>query len=262
MKVDLTLYRQMFDLKGTTALVAGGAGGIGSAISAGLAALGSQVFITARTEQKAEEVAQSIRESGANAVGLALNFEQMNDLKRFSTDLHTRVPKIDVLINCIGTHIEAPAEEYTEEAWDHIFNVNLKVAFFLSQEIAKRQIGNGGGKHIHITSVRGALGISRGYISYCSTRGGMNMMVKQLATEWAKYGITVNGIAPTFTRTSLVAKYLNDPAFYKSLVARIPLGRVCEPNDIAGLAMFLASHASDFINGQIIYADGGLTAAQ
>lgn len=88
------------------------------------------------------------------------------------------------------------------------------------------------------------------------------MMIKQLATEWAKYGITVNGIAPTFTKTSLVAQYLEDPAFYKPLVARIPLGRVCEPNDIAGLAMYLASHASDFITGQIIYVDGGLTAAQ
>jgi len=262
MTVALGTYRKMFDLHGTTALVAGGAGGIGSAISAGLAALGCRVFLTARTEQKAEDVARSIREGGGDALGLSLNVESLNDIKQFSADLHRRVPKIDVLVNCIGTHIEAPAEKYTEEAWDHIFNVNLKAAFFLSQEIANHQIGAGGGKHIHITSVRGSLGISRGYISYCTTRGGMNMMIKQLATEWAKYGITVNGIAPTFTRTSLVAQYLNDPVFYQSLVSRIPLGRVCEPNDIAGLAMFLASHASDFINGQIIYVDGGLTATQ
>jgi len=252
----------MFDLHGTTALVAGGAGGIGSAISTGLAALGCRVFLTARTEQKAENVAAAIREAGGEATGLALNIESMEDLRRFSVDLHSRVLKIDVLVNSMGTHIEAPAEQYTEEAWDHIMNVNLKAAFFLSQEIAKHQIGAGGGKHIHITSVRGSLGIARGYISYCTARGGMNMMIKQLATEWAKYGITVNGIAPTFTRTSLVAEYLNDPNFYQSLVARIPLGRVCEPHDIAGLALFLASHASDFINGQIIYVDGGLTATQ
>ena len=262
MAADLELYRKMFDLRKTTVLVAGGAGGIGSAISAGLAALGCYVFLTARTEEKAEEVARTIREGGGEAVGISLNVERLDDLKRFSIDLHKRVPKIDVLVNCIGTHIEAPAEKYTEEAWDHIFDVNLKTAFFLSQEIANHQIEAGGGKHIHISSVRSSLGISRGYISYCTTRGGMNMMIKQLATEWAKYGITVNGIAPTFTKTSLVAQYLNDPVFYNSLVARIPLGRVCEPNDIAGLAMFLASHASDFINGQIIYVDGGLTATQ
>lgn len=87
-------------------------------------------------------------------------------------------------------------------------------------------------------------------------------MIKQLATEWAKHDITVNGIAPTFTRTSLVAEYLEDPAFYEPLVARIPLGRVCEPRDIAGMAMYLASRASDFITGQIEYVDGGLTACQ
>lgn len=262
MAIDLSAYRSMFDLKGTTALVAGGAGGIGTAVSAGLAALGCRVFLTARHEQKANEAAQAIRDGGGDAIGLALDVERLEDLRRFSEALHREVSKIDVLVNCVGTHIEAPAEEYSEEAWDHILSVNLKTAFFLSQEIAKRQIGAGGGKHIHITSVRGALGISRGYISYCVSRGGMNMMIKQLATEWAKYGITVNGIAPTFTKTSLVARYLDDPSFYKPLVARIPLGRVCEPNDIAGLAMYLASHASDFITGQILYVDGGLTATQ
>ncbi|GAB6275580.1 MAG: SDR family oxidoreductase [Rectinema sp.] len=262
MAIDLNAYRAMFDLKGTNALVAGGAGGIGSAVSAGLAALGCRVFLTARHEQKAEEVAQAIREEGGEAIGLSLDVKSMENLERFSEDLHKKVPKIDVFINCVGTHIEAPAEEYSEKDWDHILSVNLKTAFFLSQEIAKHQIGAGGGKHIHVTSVRGQLGISRGYISYCVSRGGMNMMIKQLATEWAKYGITVNGIAPTFTKTSLVAQYLEDPAFYKPLVARIPLGRVCEPSDIAGLAMYLASHASDFITGQIMYVDGGLTATQ
>jgi gluconate 5-dehydrogenase len=262
MAIDLNAYRALFDLKGSTALVAGGAGGIGSAISAGLAALGCNVFLTARHEEKAEEVARAIREAGGNAKGLSLDIESMEDIQRFSADLHKTTAKVDVFINCVGTHIEAPAEEYSEKDWDHILSVNLKAAFFLSQEIAKHQIRAGGGKHIHITSVRGNLGIARGYISYCVSRGGMNMMIKQLATEWAKYGITVNGIAPTFTKTSLVAQYLEDPGFYKPLVARIPLGRVCEPNDIAGLAMYLASHASDFITGQIIYVDGGLTATQ
>lgn len=262
MAANLDAYRSLFNLRGTTALVAGGAGGIGSAVSEGLAAMGCKVFLTARTGDKAEAAARAIGEAGGDATGLALDVESMEDLRRFTTSLHERVEKVDVLVNCVGTHIEAAAESYTEENWDHILSVNLKTAFFLSQEVAKHQIGAGGGKHIHVTSVRGLLGISRGYISYCVSRGGMNMMIKQLATEWAKYGITVNGIAPTFTRTSLVADYLEDPAFYKPLVARIPLGRVCEPSDVAGMAIYLASHASDFITGQIIYADGGLTACQ
>lgn len=262
MAMGLEGYRKFFDLSGKTALVAGGAGGIGSAVSEGLAAMGCRVFLTARTEEKAAVAANTIRDAGGDAQGLALDVESMKNVKAFVASLHEQIEKVDVFVNCVGTHIEAPAESYTEEDWDHILSVNLKTAFFLSQEIAKQQIGKGGGKHIHVTSVRGSLGISRGYISYCVSRGGMNMMIKQLATEWAKYGITVNGIAPTFTRTSLVANYLEDPVFYKPLVARIPLGRVCEPSDVAGVAMYLASQASDFITGQIIYADGGLTACQ
>jgi gluconate 5-dehydrogenase len=110
--------------------------------------------------------------------------------------------------------------------------------------------------------VRSQLGIPRGYIAYCSGRGGMNMMIKQLATEWAKHGITVNGIAPTFTRTELVKDYLEDPDFYNPLVARIPLGRICEPIDLAAMAIYLSAPASDFVTGQIIFADGGVTATQ
>jgi gluconate 5-dehydrogenase len=106
------------------------------------------------------------------------------------------------------------------------------------------------------------LGLNRGFISYCSSKGGMVMMVKQLASEWAKYKINVNGIAPTFIRTAQVAKYLDDPAFYEPLVARIPLGRVGETEDVAGLALYLAAPSSDFVSGQIIYVDGGLTARQ
>jgi len=263
MTVDLNAYRTLFDLKGTTALVAGGAGGIGSAVSTGLAALGCRVFLTARHEQKANETAQAIRDGGGEAIGLGLDVERLEDLRQFSERLHQEVPKIDVLVNCVGTHIEAPAEEYSEEDWDHILSINLKTAFFLSQEISQTSDWSGRGRSIFISRRCEERSAYRVDISVTVSAGaGMNMMIKQLATEWAKYGITVNGIAPTFTKTSLVARYLEDPSFYKPLVARIPLGRVCEPNDIAGLAMYLASHASDFITGQIIYVDGGLTATQ
>ena len=114
--------------------------------------------------------------------------------------------------------------------------MNLKSAFFLSQTVAREQIPKGGGKHIHISSVRSLLGIHRGFIGYCTSKGGMNLMIKQLATEWAKHNINVNGIAPTFIRTELVKQYLEDPNFYNPLVARIPMGRVGEPLDLAGLA--------------------------
>lgn len=258
----LERYTKLFDLDGRTALVTGGAGGIGSAICEGLAAQGANVVLTSRSEQKAKKLAASIESAGGKAEGRALEVDSMDTVKTFVARVYEDHPKIDILVNCIGGQIEAPAEEYTEEDWDTIFKGSLKTAFFLSQAVAKGQIGRGGGKHIHLSSVRSMLGIHRGYVGYCSSRGGMNMMIKQLATEWATHGITVNGIAPTFTRTDLVARYLNDPSFYNPLVARIPLGRVAEPVDIAGLAMYFAAPAADFITGQIVFADGGVTACQ
>jgi len=258
----LEKYSKLFSLSGRTALVTGGAGGIGSAICEGLAAQGCEVLLTSRSAEKAKKLADSINAAGGKATGLELEVDTMETVKRFVAGVYKDHPKIDILVNCIGGQIEAPAEEYREEDWDEIFKGSLKTAFFLSQAVAKGQIGNGGGKHIHLSSVRSMLGIHRGYIGYCSSRGGMNMMIKQLATEWAKHGITVNGIAPTFTRTELVARYLNDPAFYNPLIARIPLGRVAEPIDIAGLAMYFAAPAADFITGQIVFADGGVTACQ
>ena len=259
---DLQMYRKLFDLGGKVALVAGGAGGIGQAISEAFAAYGAQVVIGARTAEKVDALADSIEQGGGKAYGTALDITDVSQVKKTISDLADRFGAIDILMNCVGTHTEAPALEYEEEVWDRIFAVNLKAAFFLSQTVAAVQAKGGGGKHIHISSVRSLLGLKRGYISYCSSKGGLNMMVKQLATEWAKHKITVNGIAPTFVRTELVAKYLNDPSFYEPLVERIPLGRVGEPVDVAGLALYLASPAADFITGQIIFADGGVTACQ
>jgi len=255
-------YKNLFNLKGKIALIAGGAGGIGAAISEGLSSLGAEVIICGRNGKKTQETAKRITQAGGRASGKSLDITDLNRTSKFIDDLDKDYGKIDILINCVGTQIETPALEYKEEDWDRIFDVNLKSAFYLSQAVARVQIPKGGGKHIHISSVRSQLGIHRGYIGYCSTKGGMNLMVKQLATEWAKYNITVNAIAPTFIRTELVAKYLNDPEFYNPLVKRIPLGRVGDPIDIGGMAMYLASPAADFITGQIIFADGGVTACQ
>jgi NAD(P)-dependent dehydrogenase (short-subunit alcohol dehydrogenase family) len=255
-------YLNLYSLESKVAVVAGGGGGIGSAISEGLAAYGATVVVCGRTGAKAEKVAAGIEAAGGQAWGAELDVLDLEAVRRFVDQVVERYGRLDTLVNCVGTHKEAPAEEYAEGDWDRVLNLNLKAAFFLSQAVARVQIPQGGGKHIHITSVRSLLGIRRGYVAYCSSKGGLNLMVKQLATEWAKHNITVNGIAPTFTRTELVKDYLEDPGFYDPLVARIPLGRICEPIDLAAMAIYLAAPASDFITGQIIFADGGLTATQ
>jgi gluconate 5-dehydrogenase len=259
---SLSVYRNLYTLQDKVAVVAGGAGGIGSAISAGLAAFGATVVVADINQGAADAVAAEIVAAGGQAWGAVINALDIPNTQQAMTEIAGRAGSLDVLVNAVGTHREAPAEAFTEADWDLVVDLNLKAAFFLSQAAAKIQIPQGGGKQIHITSVRSLLGIHRGYIAYCSSKGGMNLMVKQLATEWAKYNINVNGIAPTFTRTELVKDYLEDPEFYNPLVARIPLGRICEPRDLAALAVYLAAPASDFITGQIIFADGGVTATQ
>jgi len=255
-------YRALFDLSNKVALVTGGAGGIGGAISEGLSAFGASVVIAGRTRAKAEQHAAGICAAGGRAWGVGLDVLDFEAVQSLVEQIVERYGKLDILVNSAGTHIEAPAVDLTEDNWDTILNLNLKAAFFMAQAVARAQIPRGGGKQIQISSVRSMLGIHRGYVAYCASKAGLNLMIKQLATEWAKHNITVNGIAPTFTRTDLVKDYLEDPAFYNPLVARIPLGRVAEPVDIAALAIYLAAPAADFITGQIIFADGGVTACQ
>jgi NAD(P)-dependent dehydrogenase (short-subunit alcohol dehydrogenase family) len=262
MMSSLDSYRDFYHIDGRVTLVAGGAGGIGHAICEALAAFGATVIVADIDATRAEAVADEIKKSGGEATSARLNIHDNAKMQELMTEISARYGSLDVLVNCIGTHIDVPAENFTEEDWDCVVDLNLKRAFFLSQAVAKVQIPQGGGKQIHISSVRSQLGIRRGYAAYCSSKGGLNLMIKQLATEWAKYNITVNGIAPTFTRTELVKAYLEDPEFYNPLVARIPLGRICEPAELGALAVYLAAPASDFVTGQIIFVDGGVTATQ
>jgi NAD(P)-dependent dehydrogenase (short-subunit alcohol dehydrogenase family) len=255
-------YRALFDLKGKVALVTGGAGGIGSAICEGLAAFGATVVVAGRTRAKAERLAAEIGVAGGQAWGVELDVLDFEGVRSLVDQIVDRYGKLDILVNSAGTQKEAAAVDLTEADWDRVVDLNLKAAFFMAQAVARAQIPRGGGKQIHISSVRSMLGLHRGYVAYCASKGGLNLIIKQLATEWAKHNITVNGIAPTFTRTELVKDYLEDPAFYNPLVARIPLGRICKPIDLAAMAIYLAAPAADFITGQIIFADGGITACQ
>jgi gluconate 5-dehydrogenase len=208
-------------------------------------------------------MAAELAETGGEAMGVALDVLGEESVTAAVAAAEAALGPVDGLINAAGTHIEQPAEEMTLEAWDTVLDVNLRGAFILSQAVAKRMIANGrSGSHVHVTSVRSNLGIRRGYAAYCASKGGLGILIKQLASEWARYGIRVNGIAPTFTRTPLVEEYLSDPEFYGALVARIPLGRVCETFDLAGVGVFLIADASGFITGQNLFVDGGLTVTQ
>ena len=261
--MDAERYTKLFGLAGRAALIAGGTGAIGGEIARAMTAFGAKVAIAGRSQEHCEAAAAQLGREGYQVVGVALDVRDAASVADGIAAVEAQLGPLDVLVNAAGTHIEQPAEAMTLEAWDTVLDVNLRGAFILSQAAAQSMIAHGkGGSIIHITSVRSALGIRRGYAAYCASKGGLGILIRQLASEWAKYRVRVNGIAPTFTRTPLVAGYLNDPDFYAGLISRIPMGRVAETIDLSGLAVFLASDASSFITGQNIFVDGGVTATQ
>jgi len=243
-----------FDLKGKTAFVPGGYGGIGAAISKGLARAGARVVIAGRSEAKAKALAKRI---GRGAKGVALDVQDVSAIRR-TVDA---IGRLDILVNCVGIQREQALDEVTEEAFDLVYRTNLKAAMFLAQACARRQ--KRGGKQVHLLSVRAQLGLrGRGYSAYCSTKGGLAMLIKQHASELGKRGICVNGVAPTVVRTEMGAHWLKNPKTRAWLKERIPLGRVAEPVDCVGATLFFCAPAADFVTGQILYLDGGITASQ
>ena len=254
----------LFDLTGRVAYVPGGYGGLGEALAWGLAMRGAKVMIAGRDAKRAEALATSLQDAGFDAAGVAMDAHSVTDIRASVEAVVARFGALDILANCVGIQREERILDVTEEAYDEVVQVNLKAAMFLAQAAAKAQISAGrGGKQLHLLSVRAQLGLrGRGYSAYCSTKGALVMLIRQHASELAPHGITVNGVAPTVVRTEMARHWLENPDTRKMILDRIPLGRVADPKDVVGASLFMCSPASDFVTGQVLYVDGGITASQ
>jgi len=254
----------LFRLDGRVAYIPGGYGGIGEAIAWAMALAGAKVAVSGRDEAKAQALAASLRAAGHDALGLAMDGHSVAGMQASVDIVAAHFGRLDVLMNCIGIQREQALLDVTEEAFDEVVQVNLKAAMFLAQATARHQIAGGrGGAQVHLLSVRSRLGLrGRGYSAYASSKGGLVMLIRQHAAELAPHGITVNGVAPTVVRTEMARHWLANPETHRQLEERIPLGRVADPKDMAGAAVFFCAPAAAFVTGQVLYLDGGINATQ
>jgi gluconate 5-dehydrogenase len=259
-------YLDTFSLQGKVALVPGGGGAMGSAIASALAGAGAKVVVANRTIDTAEAAAARIRDAGGDAIAVTADATSEADAERAVAQAVDRFGSIDIIVNCVGGgagEVLHDAQSYPRDAWDWIMELNVRSTVVPTEAAVRAMIAAGnGGKVVNLSSVRAVLGINAGYSAYVAAKGAIESLTRQWATEWAKHGINVNAIRPTFVDTPQVASLLGDPKFKAGIVSRIPLGRVGVTDDITGAVVFLASPAAGFITGQVIGIDGGLTATQ
>lgn len=250
----------MFDLTGKVALITGATGALGSIASKAYASLGAKVMLNGRTEPRLRELVQEIRGEGGEAAyvkGDPLNYD---DVLRVVEETRKTFGGIDILLTAAGINNNGPIAEQPREEWELVLDLNLKGTYYFCREVSKvmREQGRGG-KIILVGSVRGLYGLAN-YTAYCASKGAVHMLTKSLAMELGPAGINVNCIAPGVFRSAITKRIFEDKDFYNMVITRFPLGRLGEPEDLVGTLVFLASKASDWMTGAILYIDGGYTA--
>lgn len=247
----------LFDLTGKTALVTGCKRGIGRGMAEALAAAGADIIgVSASLEKEGSAVEQAVTAMGRSFTGFTCDFSNRTALNDFTAELHARGIVPDILINNAGTIKRKPAAEHPDAWWDDVIEVNLSAQFLLSREIGKGMVERGSGKIIFTASLltfQGGITVP----GYSASKGGIGQLTKALANEWASKGVNVNAIAPGYIATDNTEALRNDEDRYKAILERIPQGRWGTPEDFAGPVVFLASAASNYVNGEILTVDGG-----
>jgi len=245
----------LFDLTGRTALVTGSTRGLGLAIARALGAAGARVAINGRTQEGVADCVSVLAGEGLDVVSAPFDVT----VEQAVAAGIERLGEVEVLVNNAGMTRRKPLETWSLAEWEQIFAVNVTSAFLVSRAVVPAMIERGRGKIVNVCSVQSELA-RQAIAPYTATKGALKNLTKAMCADWARHGIQANGIGPGYFDTELTRPLRDDPEFDTWLRARVPAGRWGDPTDLAGTAVFLASAASDFVNGQVIYVDGGLTA--
>ena len=249
----------LFNLEGKVAMVTGATRGLGEVAAMALAKAGAHVAVCGRDRKNMERVSGNIKGLGKKSFGIFMEVTSSDSVKDGVSQVLDYFGKIDILVNNAGVNRRVEVLELAEEDWDIVINTNLKGYFLVAQAVVPQMIERGYGKVINMSSILGTVGLPN-QVAYASSKGGVDQMTKVMALEWAKLGVRVNAIGPTYFETELVAQLRNDPERFNFINERTPMGRWGQPEELEGIVIFLASPASDFITGQTIYIDGGWTA--
>lgn len=248
---------KIFDLTGRRALVTGSSMGIGAALAKGLAEAGASVVLNARNAERLEAEAEALRATGAEVEALAFD---VTDAAAVREAVEGYGKPLDILVNNAGMQHRGPLEDFEPEAFDRLMRTNVNSAFYVGQAVARGMIARGSGKIINIASVQTMLA-RPGIAPYTASKGAVANLTKGMATDWAKYGLNCNAIAPGYFETPLNAALVADPEFTAWLEKRTPAGRWGKVEELVGACVFLASDAASFVNGHTLFVDGGITAS-
>lgn len=250
---------ESFNLAGRIALVTGSSAGIGLALARGLAAAGAQVVLNARNEDKLQQAASTLGAEGANVQVAAFDVTDKTAVTQAIEKIEREIGPIGILVNNAGMQRRAPLEDFDEATWHTLMKTNVDSVFFVGQAVARHMIGRKRGKIINICSVQSELGRPN-IAPYTASKGAVKMLTKGMAIDWGQHGIQVNGLGPGYFKTELTQALVDNQEFSAWLIGRTPSRRWGDVEDLVGAAVFLASDASNFVNGHILYVDGGVTA--
>lgn len=250
----------LFDLSGRLALVTGSSKGIGFALADALASAGATIVLNGRDTVRLAQAEQALRGKGYGVHVAAFDVTQAEAVAAGVAGIEEAHGPLDILVNNAGLQHRTPLQDFPLEAWHALRATNIDSVFLVGQAVGRRMIGRGRGKIINVCSVQSELA-RPGIAPYAATKGAIKMLTKGMATDWGRYGVQVNGLGPGYFKTELTAALVADEAFSTWLAGRTPAGRWGDVTELAGAAIFLASDASSFVNGHILYVDGGITAS-